>query len=238
MTDEIQAGNVIWLFSQLFMIPVDAFVYSMERFFKTMQGIQQVANQSIEVAVGPGNRSNQSPGLRNAPEAQAADFTENNTRNGAHGITHEEEKVLNYNTQNGDCCVDKNLHDDMLKLVRYKILFVKRDYEWAFPEQEALVSDNMDGTAFTAWKIAEFIQQLHASPVPVPPGWKNYPGPPYAVGKQLSGFPPDDKKYLRLYYEVLERFPREKFRYEEEQIDVLKEIRDCICEEKPAKATK
>ena len=28
----------------------------------------------------------------------------------------------------------------MLKLVRYKILFVKRDYEYAFPEQEELIS--------------------------------------------------------------------------------------------------
>ena len=31
---------------------------------------------------------------------------------------------------------DKDLNDDQLKLVRYKILFVKRDYETAFPERE------------------------------------------------------------------------------------------------------
>jgi len=42
------------------------------------------------------------------------------------------------------------------------------------------------------------------------------------------GFPEDDKKYLRVYFEVLERYKREKFRYEEEQIDVLREIRDEI----------
>ena len=29
-----------------------------------------------------------------------------------------------------------------------------------------------------------------------------------------------------MYFEVLERYKREKFRYEEEQIDVLREIRD------------
>lgn len=231
MIDETQPGKVIWLFSQLFMIPVDAFVYSVERFFTTIQGIQKVASHGIEVVVGLGNSINQSPVPGNAPVRQAADYTVNNTDNGTNGLTHEEEKVLNYNTQNGDC-MDKNLHDDMLKLVRYKVLFVKRDYEWAFPEQEALVSDNMDGSAFTAWKIAEFIQQINGAPVAVPPGWKNYPGSPYSQGGRLSGFPPEDKKYLRVYYEVLERYTREKFRYEEEQIDVLKEIRDCICEEK------
>ena len=55
---------------------------------------------------------------------------------------------------------DKDLSDDQLKLVRYKILFVKRDYETAFPEQEDLVPDNMTGDGFAAWKVAEFIQQL------------------------------------------------------------------------------
>ncbi|HEX8632647.1 MAG TPA: hypothetical protein VF703_00695, partial [Pyrinomonadaceae bacterium] len=46
--------------------------------------------------------------------------------------------------------MDRDLRDDMLKLVRYKVLFVKREYEHAFPEQEDLVSENMDGAAFTA----------------------------------------------------------------------------------------
>lgn len=32
--------------------------------------------------------------------------------------------------------MERDLHDDTLKLVRYKVLFVKREYEHAFPEQE------------------------------------------------------------------------------------------------------
>src|SRR6476660_137276 len=112
--------------------------------------------------------------------------------------------------------MDKNLHDDMLKLVRYKILFVKRSYEHAFPEQEDLVYDNMDGNSFTAWKVAEFIQELAKvtsakSPderarigVPVPETWKNYPEQKYIFNGYLTGFPHEDKKYLRVYYEVLE----------------------------------
>ncbi|PYP83969.1 MAG: hypothetical protein DMG65_23300 [Candidatus Angelobacter sp. Gp1-AA117] len=136
--------------------------------------------------------------------------------------------------------MDKNLHDDMLKLVRYKILFVKRNHEHAFPEQEDLVYDNLDGNSFTAWKVAEFIQELakvKTAKTPeerarigfrVPGGWKHYPGDKYIFNGYLTGLPHEDKKYLRVYYEVLERFPREKFRHDERQIEVLEDIRDSI----------
>jgi hypothetical protein len=126
--------------------------------------------------------------------------------------------------------LDKDLRDDMLKLVRYKILFVRREYEVAFPEQEDIVSDNMDGDAFSAWKVAEFIQDLHRGEIPIPARWEeqNYPAPEFRKGQYLNGIPHDDKKYLRVYYQVLERFPREKFKYEEQQIRVLEEIRDQV----------
>jgi hypothetical protein len=124
--------------------------------------------------------------------------------------------------------MDKDLRDDMLKLVRYKVLFVKREYEHAFPEQEDLVSDNMDGSAFTAWKVAEFIQQLGRGETAVPHKWgeKGYPSAAYRRDGALLGLDEEDKKYLRVYYEVLERYPREKFKYEEQQVRVLEQIRD------------
>ena len=187
---------------------------------------------------------------------------------------------------------DANLNDDMLKLVRYKILFVKRDYEVAFPEEEDLVSDNMTGADFAAWKVAEFIQRLGHRPPEVryPRRWhkkscydhyslpKNWDeaeslrakarkaveeyeaaqrqakeakdkNSPDAQTRQhqaeeaarhandaarraepywLTGFPEDDKKYLRVYYEVLERYPREKLKYEERQLEILERIADRI----------
>src|SRR5439155_5145398 len=55
---------------------------------------------------------------------------------------------------------DRDLSGDDLKLVRYKVLFTKRNFEHAFPEKEELVYDNMEATRFVAWKIAEFIQKL------------------------------------------------------------------------------
>lgn len=131
---------------------------------------------------------------------------------------------------------DTNLSDDMLKLVRYKVLFVKRDYEHAFPEVEELVHDNLDSKSYTAWKIAEFIQRLGDRKTDIPVKWSDgYPSDKDSQGNykyrqdgKLLGFPEDDKKYLRVYYEVLDRYVRESFKYEEDQIDVLKDIREAI----------
>lgn len=142
--------------------------------------------------------------------------------------------------------MDRDLSDEMLKLVRYKVLFVRREYETAFEEQEDLVQDNMDPGSFTAWKIATFIQDLSKKETPVPRKWigfdpqtgneeVKYPGAGFVESRNdtsngqsfyLTGFPDDDKKYLRVYFEVLDRYPREAFKYEEQQIHVLEEIRD------------
>ena len=122
----------------------------------------------------------------------------------------------------------QDLCDDMLKLVKYKILFLKRDYEHAFPEQEELVADNITAAGYTAWKIAAFIQHLRQRTTPVPPKWKQYPpnDPQYREGGMLVGLPEEDKKYLRVYYQVLDRWPREAYKFEERQIAVLTQIRD------------
>ena len=124
---------------------------------------------------------------------------------------------------------------DELKLVRYKILFIKRDFEYAFPEREELVHDEMDGQAFASWKIAEFIQEIGRPPYGKIPGkWKDakdqpkYPPKGYVTDdkQHFTGFKDEDKKYLRVYFEVLERYPREEFRHSERQVEVLEEIRD------------
>ena len=132
--------------------------------------------------------------------------------------------------------LDKDLRDDMLKLVRYKIMFVRREYEVAFPEEEDLVSDNMDGSAFTAWKIAQFVQNLSNATEPIPATHTRVPqkwidkayAEEYWKDGYLTGIPHEDKKYLRVYYEVLDRYPREKFKYEEQQIRILEQIRDNV----------
>jgi hypothetical protein len=79
---------------------------------------------------------------------------------------------------------------DTLKLVRYKIVFVKRDHELVFLEKEELVSYETTGPAWAAMKISEFTGSLGT--------------------RQPSEYVPEcDHKYLRIVFEVLQRWPRE-----------------------------
>jgi hypothetical protein len=233
MNEDQGSPSIVRVFGRLLMLPMAAFVYGIEMLVKTMQGVQQVSNQGMEVMIGSQAQLNGLPETRAAPAApgeQQPPVSGNDIAapdSGTTEIIFKEEKPL---SNNGDQATgrDKDLHDDMLKLVRYKILFVRREYEYAFPEQEDLVSDNMDGSAFTAWKIAEFIQDLHRQTTRVPLKWtdKSYPPREFIKDGYLNGIPHEDKKYLRVYFEVLERYPREKFKYEEQQIRVLEDIRD------------
>ena len=233
MNDEQGSPSIVRIFGQLLVLPMAAFVYGIEMLIRTMEGVQHVSNQGMEVMVGSQARRNGLPETRAAPATiveHPGPVSENETSvpdSRTNEIIFKEDKPL---SNNGDHANgrDKDLHDDMLKLVRYKVLFVRREYEYAFPEQEDLVSDNMDGSAFTAWKIAEFIQDLHRQTTRVPLKWKdkNYPPREFIKDGYLNGIPHEDKKFLRVYFEVLERYPREKFKYEEQQIKVLEDIRD------------
>jgi hypothetical protein len=212
---------MIQFFSQMLKLPMEAFVFSMEMLLKTIQGIQKITYQGIDATISeivqpPGDR----PGSDSGPTSDVPDGAIGDSAQTTHQTTQEEERKM----------ADKDLRDDMLKLVRYKILFVKRDYEHVFGEVEELVSDNTDAAAYTAWKIAHFIQRLgRDKDVKVPKDWDDYTDvqPFIEVSgndRILTGLPEDDKKYLRVFYEVLDRYPRERFKYEEEQIDILKEI--------------
>lgn len=229
-------ANIVRLFGEFLMVPITAFVYGAEMLLNALRGAQQAANQGMDMVAGPPAQSGAWPEIRAAPAPAASSVIpaaqgpvsgvdSNDATSGNSEIKNKEEQPLSTDG-NSATGLDKDLHDDMLKLVRYKVLFVRREYEVAFPEKEDLVSDNMDGSAFTAWKIAEFIQDVEKGLVAVPQKWRDKKYPTDHDGDHLTTIPHEDKKYLRVYYEVLERYPREKFKYEEQQIKVLEDIRD------------
>jgi hypothetical protein len=242
--------GLIQLFGQLMMLPLSVFVYSMDVFVRTIQSVQQVAGEGMDIMLGSTDQTpRESDILTQTSIAAPVDRTASNMTE-TPGVAPGDESGLESSlaissTDSGAKDNEKNLKetikmndtdlsDDMLKLVRYKILFVKRDYETAFPEREELVFDNMTGDAFAAWKVAEFIQRLGAEPVP--PKWikKNYPkGRTYTAAQKagtasttINTLDEDDKKYLRVYFEVLARYEREEARHAEDQIKVLEDIRD------------
>jgi hypothetical protein len=219
--------NMMRLLGQMLMLPFTVFIYGMEAFVKTIQGVQQAADEGMDVVAG---KTTQTPGEAPGSQSELKDSTASSVTDNV--INDDAETTL----KEAIDVNDKDLSDgDMLKLVRYKILFIKRDYEVAFREVEELVSDDIDETGYTAWKVAEFIQSLAKRKTEVPDKWgSKYPSdkkdshgrPLYRDGNILLGFPEEDKKYLRVYFEVLERYQREKFRHDQRQIEVLEEIRD------------
>jgi hypothetical protein len=118
------------------------------------------------------------------------------------------------------------MNNDMLKLVRYRVLFVKRGLEHAFEDEEELVPDNLDESAYKAWKIAEFVGQLGVKERPAKWRDKNYPAGD--GGDKIGNLPEEDTKYLRVHFRVLSRHPREKLKARERKIQILEEIRDRI----------
>ncbi|HMG74266.1 MAG TPA: hypothetical protein VK582_12260 [Pyrinomonadaceae bacterium] len=183
-----------------------------------MQGLQKIGDQGIDVMIGgDAATSGDKPESESDPKnGKTISIAELAIGNSAQTTPKEETKMSEID--------DKDLSGDELKLVRYKILFIKRDHEHAFPEQEDLVSADIDETGFTAWKIAEFIQRLNETPVPEK--WRNKSYPSGNTAKHIDRLPEDDKQYLRVFYQVLDRFPREEANYEASQIRVLEEIRD------------
>ncbi len=206
-------------FSQLLKLPIAALSYGMEMFVRTVQGLQKIADQSIDIVV-----SGTSQLFGGAPDV-ATDLTTAAIPSDSVPPVAKRDETKDKEEKR---MPDTNLTDDMLKLVRFKILFVKRDYEHAFPEQEELVKENTTANAFAGWKIAEFIQHLGDQKTVIPRKWteKGYPGKEFRDGDKLIGFPDGDKKYLRVYFEVLDRYVREKLEYEEDHLQVLREIRD------------
>lgn len=127
---------------------------------------------------------------------------------------------------------------DRLRLVRYKVLFLKRDLEVAFPEQEELVVEEMPRDGFISWKVAEFIQQMSRGEVPQPGKWKEKGYPSNTAGGKVEygnvlSLPDKDKRFLRVYCQVLEWYDRERMNYERDQVDVLREIREEIKKLRP-----
>src|SRR5215831_10937880 len=110
-----------------------------------------------------------------------------------------------------------SLDDDMVKLVGYTIVSLRRGHERVMDGGEGtmVVTDNMTGEAFTSWVIAKYLQQE-----------VTVPSKPTQTRAELIS--PGELKYLTVYYVVSKRWPRHGLAFEQTQVRVLKEIRDGI----------
>jgi hypothetical protein len=231
------------LLTKIVTMPLEVLASSMETFSRVLRDIQRTLDETSLGLADPARASVPALALEDShPSTASATNSRSDTLNqcnvSARDLRYKEKSHM----------PDQDLSGDDLKLVRYKILFTKRGYEWAFPEDEELVHDDMDAGRFTAWKISEFIQAMkdghgEKRKFKISDKWGKA-----LVGKAkedqdaglekhqyvtvegnryyIRDVPHDDKKFLRLFFEVLDRFPREDLHYEERQIEVLEQIRD------------
>jgi hypothetical protein len=179
------------IIGQMMKLPIAAFVYGMEVLDKVMREFQKATDQSIDVTV-----SGMSQSLDDALDPKRAQVSENKTEGESEFKTQPTRSAGDWTSGHGAQNLQKeerrmpdtNLSDEMLKLVRYKVLFVKRDYETAFPEVEELVHENMSSATYTGWKIAEFIQSLNNGKTDIPKKWTDYPAKEYRRDGKLTGF--------------------------------------------------
>jgi hypothetical protein len=127
---------------------------------------------------------------------------------------------------------NKSLQDDMLKTVRYWVAFEKRDFETVLHQGTDQVYDNLTDAQFTAWKMAEFVQELAAGVIKVPYTWRDKKRPFFTThpsGQTILGdISAEDKKYLTVDWEVVGRVQRRKGRFEERKTEALEDIAESL----------
>lgn len=193
-----QAAAPLDVLGQMLRLPFSFFVCCMEMMVQTLRGLQVSADQGLNTLIP--NRTPAAPADTPAGTVGAAVplSSEPNLGARAPGATA---------TKESKRMSDKDLSNDLVKLVSYSIVSIERDRERKLYEGEKIVTDNMTGEAFATWMIAEFVQEY-----------------PHRVTHE-------EKKYLRVYYSVLDSWVRESLHYEQKQLDILagieRAIRDC-----------
>lgn len=103
--------------------------------------------------------------------------------------------------------MNKLLADDSVKLVFYSLVSIQRTRERVLETKAVVVSESMTAESFVIWRIAEYLQEA-----------------------QRKTLPPEQRKYLRVHYEVRERWPKTDLRFQSRQLAHLEGIRKAIIE--------
>src|SRR5438067_1293418 len=114
-----------------------------------------------------------------------------------------------------------NLQDDSVKLVAYSIVSLKRGHEQILDGGvgQVLVTENMTEKAFRSWILAKYMQEETDDP--------GTPGTKIRRGDEKL-IPTEDLKYLRVFYVIPARWPRQPLEFEQKQVEILRSIRDKI----------
>jgi hypothetical protein len=206
-------------FTQIMKLPMAAFVSGMDILARTMREFQKsfetnVDAVSAEVAQTLGGESdgNSDAHSRSGGISEVdADITQQ--------TSDKEEKHMG----------DQDLGGDDLKIVRYRIIFTKRDFEAVLDEaEEEIVDYTTDGGSFGGLKVARFMARLAKGKVPLPLEWKGTDYPEKNAPKRGWQIPQEDERYISFVYEVIRRVERQEAEYAKDKVHVLRQIRDTL----------
>src|SRR5262245_44229785 len=107
-------GSFGYYVGQILFIPVRTLIYGMEILLEAVRGVQKAGDRGLHLIAG-GAPQPEAPERPEQPEPEIESAGQSGAKVNTDFIFEEAERM------------DKDLNDDMLKLIRYKVLFVKRE---------------------------------------------------------------------------------------------------------------
>lgn len=214
---------MIKFFGQIMKLPMAALASGMEMLAQTMREIQKSFESNIDVASnGLAQTINDMSDEAGVARAASDDRSGGISGDGA-DVTQQtldkEEKDMS----------DQDLSGHDLKIVRYRIIFTKRDYEAVLDEaDEEVVDYPTDGGSLGGLKVAHFMGRVKDARVNLPIEWRGKNYPEKNAPRRGWKIPPGDERYITFLYEVIRRVEREEPAYEKDEVKVLREIRDVL----------
>src|SRR5262245_29028388 len=135
------------LMRRMFKLPMTVLVSSMDVLVMAVQGLQEVVDQGIDLMFPDAEARPATPpegrtaAAGKAPETVGQDSSQKESH---------EMKDDYANTR------DYDLSGDNLKIVRYRIVFTKRDYETTLDQGEVVVNYSTNGGSLGGIKVSEF----------------------------------------------------------------------------------
>ena len=217
--------------------PIRALFLGMDMLIQTLQNLQGITNQSLNtmaddivetfVDVESGKRAYMKDTLNPSDDDE----------------DHQAANLFQFLNKEKAIMADHDLGGEDLKLVRYYILFTRRDLETTLADGTEVVEYSTSLGDYQGAKKAEYIRAISRAPYAErPQKWKKagyeYPPERYRVdadgnqdnnGDYFTGFDDDDlEQFVKVFVEVLQRYPKDEAEYEKDQAQALRGIRDIL----------
>jgi hypothetical protein len=216
---------VIQFFSQMLKLPVAVVAAGFEIMARVMRDMQQTFDRNVDVVADGMAQSLIDQALNTGTQSQ--DAGDAGKVVAGNGIDQSDPKTQKAGGNMGDWDgQDQDLSGEDLKVVRYRIIFTKRDYEDDLDEGEETINYPTNGGSYGGLKVAEFMKKVAAQKISRPDSWRENCYPPNATSETDWSFPKDDLRYITFLYEVIRRVEREEKEYDKEQVRILKGIQE------------